>query len=339
MYNKWVVADIKTSLAKATFKPIVPVTMAIANLTGGGSQTGTFEELVCSPTLTTVIHQLIYLSSVNIFLSLTAFLGNTIILVALHKESSLYPPSKLLYRCLATTDLCVGLVTLPLFATYGMSIVHEDWSLCRYAFDAHFITGYALCMVSLLTLTAISVDRLLALSLGLRYRQVVTLKRTYIVVATFWVVSGVAALCYIIDHRITFWYGYIIIPSCLAISIASYAKIFHGLRNHHNQLQNHAEQQQPSQPNALNIARYRNAVYSALWVQLALVVCYLPYGIVSSLVAYSEPSFPIFFAGGITSVLLCFNSTLNPFLYCWKISEVRQAVKQTIRQALCFPWD
>ena len=49
MYNQWVVADIKTSLAKATFKPIVPVTMAIANLTGGGSQTGTFEELVCSP--------------------------------------------------------------------------------------------------------------------------------------------------------------------------------------------------------------------------------------------------------------------------------------------------
>ena len=33
-----------------------------------------------------------------------------------------------------------------------------------------------------------------------------------------------------------------------------------------------------------------------------------------------------------------FNSTLNPFLYWWKISEVRQAMKQTIRQALCCPW-
>ena len=74
--------------------------------------------------------------------------------------------------------------------TYRMSLVHEDWSLCRYAFDARLITSYALCAVSLLTLTAISVDRLLALLLGLRYRQVVT----YIVVAIFWVVSGVAAL-------------------------------------------------------------------------------------------------------------------------------------------------
>ena len=158
--------------------------MAMANLTGGGPQTATFKELVCSQTLTTGIHQeLVYLPPVNILLSLTAFLGNALILVALQKESSLHSPSKLLYRCLAATDLCVGLVIQPLAATYWMSVVHEDWSLCRYAFDAAYITGFALCSVSLLTLTAISVDRLLALSLGLRYRQVVTLKRTYIVVA------------------------------------------------------------------------------------------------------------------------------------------------------------
>ena len=37
---------------------------------------------------------------------------------------------------------------------------------------------------------------------------------------------------------------------------------------------------------------------------------------------------------GITSILMYFNSTLNPFLYCWKVREVRQAVKQTIRQEL-----
>ena len=41
---------------------------------------------------------------------------------------------------------------------------------------------------------------------------------------------------------------------------------------------------------------------------------------------------------GITVMLTYFISTLNPFLYCWKVKEVRQAVKQTIRQTLCFPW-
>ena len=37
-------------------------------------------------------------------------------------------------------------------------------------------------------------------------------------------------------------------------------------------------------------------------------------------------------------ILVFFNSTLNPFLYCWKITEVRRAMKQIIRQALCCPW-
>ena len=314
--------------------------MAVANLTGSGSiQTGRFEELMCSPTLTAGIHQqMIYLSAVNIFLSFTAFLGNVLILVALHKESSLHPPSKLLYRCLATTDLCVGLVTQPLMATMFVSIVHGDWSLCRYAFDAGFITGYTLCPVSLLTMTAISVDRLLALLLGLRYRQVVTLKRTYVIVATFWVVSGVAALCYIIDPLVTTWCGYIAGLSCLVISIASYTKIFRVLSHHHAQVQDHVEQQ-PSQPNVLNMARYRKAAYSALWVQLALVVCYVPYGTVVNVDAYSKSrSSHAIISRGITAVLVYFNSTLKPFFYCWKISEVRQAVKQTIRQALCCPW-
>ena len=179
--------------------------MERSNFTGSGTQTETFKELVCSPTLVGLIRQQysVSLSAVHIFLSFTAFLGNALILVALHKESSLHPPSKHLYRCLATTDLFVGLVFHPLSASFWISIVHEDWSLCRYAYDAGIITGYALCLVSLLTLTAISVDRLLALLLGLRYRQVVTLKRTCMIVATFWVVSGVAAVCYILDPRIT----------------------------------------------------------------------------------------------------------------------------------------
>ena len=309
--------------------------MAMANLTESGSETRTFENLYCSPTLTTGIRQeLVYLTTVTIFLSLTAFLGNALILVALQKESSLHPPSKLLYRCLATTDLCTGLVIHPLAATYLISVVHEHWSLCRYAYDGLTITTYALGSVSLLTLTAISVDRLLALLLRLRYKQVVTLKRTYIVVAIFWVVSVVTAVCSNLATPIALWYSYIGVPSCVVITVASYTKMFIALRHHQTQVQHHV-QQQPSQPNALNMARYRKAVYSALWVQMALVVCYLPHRTVSLFVSYYGLDESYLLAEGITAVLFYFNSTLNPFLYCWKISEVRQAVKQTIRQALC----
>ena len=98
--------------------------MAITNLTGGGTQTKTFEEVACSPTLLGGLQQYsIYLSAINIFLSFTAFVGNALILVAVRKEFSLHPPSKLLYRCLATTDICVGLVTHPLSECYLLDVL------------------------------------------------------------------------------------------------------------------------------------------------------------------------------------------------------------------------
>ena len=61
------------------------------------------------------------------------------------------------------------------------------------------------------------------------------------------------------------------------------AKIFLTLRQNQNQVHNHASQGQPSQAVPLNIARYRKAAFSALWVQVSLVVCYLPCGIVVAL--------------------------------------------------------
>ena len=277
-------------------------------------------------------------TAVHIFFSVTAFLGNSLIIVSLYKESSLHPPSKLLYRCLATTDLLVGLVAEPLCATVN---VLDSWTLehrgiFRYANEAVVITSLVLCGASLLTMTAISVDRLLALLLGLRYKQIVTLKRTYIVVATLWVSTLVASLCAIFDHHIMVFNGSIIILICLVISITSYTKIFCALSQHQAQVQDHS-QQQPIQPSALNMVRYRKAVYNALWVQLALVVCYAPYGIVEIVLSKTYSSHLWAFRD-ITIVLVYFNSTLNPFLYCWKISEVRQAVKRTIRQTLCCPW-
>ena len=303
------------------------------NFTRGGTKTKTFEEPVCSPSLIMggLQSASVSFAAVNIFLAVTAFLGNSLILVALHKESSLHPPSKLLYRCLATTDLLVGLVAQPLHVTYLMSEVHEHWSLRHYAGEAASITGVALCGVSLLTMAVISVDRLLALLLGLRYKEIVTLKRICIIIASFWVLCLVASLCIIFDQRITRLSILISIPLSLLISLVSYTKIFRTLRHHQAQLQ-----QQPSQPNALNMARYRKAVHSALWVQSVLVICYTPYLIVVFVITYSTTN--SFVAWEIANILVYFNSTLNPFLYCWKISEVRRAMKQTIRQALCCPW-
>ena len=117
--------------------------MTITNLTDEEKQTETFQKKkTCSPSLAGGLqYKTIYLSTVNILLLITAFHGNFLIFVALHRESSLHPPSKHLYRCLATTDLLVGLVSQPFNAVYWMLVVHK-----RYPRDAAYITSYALCV-------------------------------------------------------------------------------------------------------------------------------------------------------------------------------------------------
>ena len=184
------------------------------DITGSGTQTKTFEGSECSPYWVGEFKpQSISFSAVNILLSITATLGNSLILATLHKESSLHPPFKLLYRCLATTDLLVVLVTQPVAATYWMSLVHEHWS--RYARDVRYITVFTSCGVSLFTMTAISVNRLLVVLLGLRYKDIVTLRCTYIILAIVWVAFLVAGLFSHLDHRITLW--------CSLISISFFA--------------------------------------------------------------------------------------------------------------------
>ena len=305
--------------------------MAALNITADGQQK-TLED--CSPDLTTGLHgQLIFIAVLNSFLSVTTFLGNALILIALHKESSLHPPSKLLLRCLAITDLCVGLIAEPISVAYWMSRVNEHWNNCPHLSVARFVTSYILCGVSVATLTELSLDRLLAPLLGLRYRLVVTLKRTYLIVIATWVISAAFAALYFWSPVITLRYGSIGIPLCLIISIFSYTKIFFTLRHHNTQIHSH-NVQQPTQTNQLNIARYKKAVSNAIWLQLTLVACYLPHGVMAALRAKNGLSVSSYHAVIYTATLVFLNSSSNPILYSWKLDEVRQAVNDTIRQML-----
>jgi len=313
--------------------------MVLANITGAAQDLLFGEDLYCSPDITEGIHsQITSILAINVFVSISATLGNTLILVALHSESSLHPPSKLLLRCLATSDLCVGVTSEPLAIIYWIAVLNKRWDICRLAGTINFISSYVLCSVSLLTLTAISADRLLALLLGLRYKQVVTLKRIYVVLSSFWVVSTVAATMSVWNSLITFSYGYIGIAVCLTTSVYCYTKIFLNLRQLQSQVQDHRiHREVQSVTSPLNISRYKKAVNTALWLQLTLVACYLPHGISGALMFTEVKLSPsVFIAGQCTSTLIYFNSSLNPILYCWKIKEVKQAVKDTIKRFCWF---
>ena len=151
----------------------------------------------------------------------------------------------------------------------------------------------------------------------------------------FWILSIVGASTLFWNRLITSWFQYKVAALCLVTTTVAYTKIFCTLRHNQIHVQNHVDQGQTSQAISLDIARYRKAVYSALWVKGTLVICYLPYVVVVALQPQRGMSLSIYRAQQFTATLLYSNSSLNPLLYCWKIREARQAVKVTLRQLFC----
>ena len=267
---------------------------------------------------------------INIHLGTTAIAENTVILIALHKETSLHQPSKVLLRNLVASDLCVGFAQIP-YGVEGISILQGRWQTCRLLFLLRGIAGNISVSVSLLTITAISVDRLLALLLKLRHGQVVTIRKVNAVAIFSSVFNGTsnALLSYFSLNSWTVFLG-TNIAVCLATSTYCYIRIF--FRPRHQQTQVHIYPGVPKNQ-IIDMARYRKTVFSALWLQSALLFCCLPYLLLAPF-ALREieniSSYAILMPFMTTITLLFLNSTLNPILYCWRIREVRRVVKDTL---------
>ena len=218
--------------------------------------------------------------STGIFLSITATLGNVLILVALYKVSSVQAPTKLLLRPLTVTDLSVGVVVQPLFVPL---LLYPDFMTKIDIFIPIFLAqsglSYTLCPVSFLTATAMTIDRFLALRLRLRYRNVVNLPRVRVAIALCWFIGIYIGLNFI------FW-SYLIalrqIAVCfvlwMCIPLTFYTMICLTLRKRRVQEQ---ENNGPLSSNSgmfpSRLAIYKKTLSGIAWVQLALAAGYFPF--------------------------------------------------------------
>ena len=271
----------------------------------------------------------IMIAAVNILLSITASLGNILILIGLRNVSSLHPPTKLMFQCLAIADLGVGLIPQPQMVSKQLNVYKHVDSSC-----ASF--GIIFCGVSFFTVTALSVNRLLALLLGLRYRHVVTLRRVRAVIACSWFTTFLLVLVWKLRTNTANIIIIILITLSLIISLFSYTSIVLRLRHYQSRVRDNVHEGQANIGGIpLHLERYKRTVVSLALVQLALVICYVPF--LSFLIVEHLNVFPVtasLYPGlrDSTATLLFLNSSLNPFLYCWRIKELRQAVKATIKR-------
>ena len=270
---------------------------------------------------------------INVPLCLTALLGNAAVLFAMSKTDNFHSPAKIFLASLAVSDLAVGLIACPLFVScnvlasiYGFSIFDRPiWKVFS-------ILAYLLCIVSFLNVTTISVDRLLALRLHLRYNMVVTPRRSVVVVGVIWLTSALVSGMRQWNANLFYSTLALAIVACLAVTFIAYVNVYRIVRRHQAQIRSHEQQASHICGNRLRLTRLKNSALNTFYLCVLFLVCYVPYLSVIVAALIMERRLLIVFSVATTIALL--NSSLNPLLYCWRLREIRQIITQRVAE-LC----
>ena len=271
----------------------------------------------------------------NVLLSLTAITLNGVTIQALRRTSSLPKPLKTLLLSLAVSDLGVGVLCQPFYVVLLVKWLQgNSESTCT--LYTVFVSAMGLFSVpTFFGIMALSVDRFLAIHLHLRYQELVTHKRVVAAVISIWAFSALFSLARLWIPKDVFFMMFIVIALvCLLTTTLLYCKIYSVVRRHREQIEALQVQQGTENDEMVNPSRLRNSAAGTFYVYLVLLVCYLPQTCRFIAVVISGSST---FTKGLTYycwTLIFLNSSLNPVVYCLKMSHIRHAMLDILRNVL-----
>lgn len=262
-------------------------------------------------------------SALNAPLMLISILGNALVLAAVRRTPAIHSPSMTFLFSLAISDLLVGLIVQPLYIANTLTNIHFLKLLAG-------MMAFFVCGVSLDTITAISVDRLIALLYHLRYATMVTTSRVRYTIVAIWSIKVVSSGFYLWKKRECHLIAAVTTVICLIISTFSYIKIYLIVRHHQSQIHFQQQTVQGSSNAGNHMARLKRSAINTFLFYIFLIICYFPMYILSTLHGISYMNWATQWDFAHTAVFM--NSTINPILYCWRLRELRTAVVKTLRE-------
>lgn len=255
----------------------------------------------------------------NVPLMLACVTGNSLTLSAILRTPSLRSPSNIFMCSLAISDLLVGIIVQPVYIAYEL----KQEPPLTFAINVLFsFTG----VVSLCTMTAISVDRFMALQFHLRYQCLMTEKRAMYTSLSLWLFGILSSFVTLWNKTIMFAFLAVGIAICIFISTFSYTRIYLIVRQH--QFQIRAQQQVLRVP--MNVVRTKRSAISTFIYYICMILCYTPMFSFMSIVAI-RPSLSGLMVWKVGNTFVFMNSSINPILFCWRVRELRRAVLKLVR--------
>ena len=261
-----------------------------------------------------------------------AVFGNILVIRALLKASSIPANIKMLLLSLAVSDLALGLfaqllnaVVLRMAADRG----HNFDLLCPTILTVCYFSLFLLACASFLNVTAIAVDRLLAITLHLRYQELVTSKRVIIALVSVWLTSGGAAPLFVSLGIHNEMVAVIVEFVGILLTTVAYIHIYRAVRHHQNQIHSQLPQQIAQ---AMELFREKTSAFNAVHFYVVFVVRYLPHFCSKILLITDSAQSSFWLADRVTLVFVLLKSSINPVVYCWRYREIRQIMKSTVKK-------
>ena len=291
-----------------------------------------------APTLAYDEVEIIASAVVYVLLALLVILGNVLVIVAFKFNPRLQTTNNTFLVGLAVSDLLVGLISIPLWIYFSTcqqySTCVSNTKLLTFYSTVDIFTGCA----SVLQLTAISIERYLAITRPINHRAY-SMWIYYSMIAAAWGFAFIMAGLYPVQlHRWQKPYSIILATTCFAIPTlviwTVYAIIFKTARGTARARVHPAEvaTKRPVQ-NETKIAA-TIALITGLFV-----IAWLPFFVVNLLAEFCFPCLPAY-----PSILRLVrfvkwmhysNSMVNPLVYAYRNEAMRKAFKRLLLSCFC----
>lgn len=273
--------------------------------------------------------------------SVLATLGNSLVLIIVIKFPSLRTISNMLIFSLALTDVLVGVVVQPAFVIFiagKLSLVFNCSALVTYLFTEIYCVG-----LSLITLSLIACERFFAIVYPFKYINYMTKSRVATAVGIVWgawlLFNVICRALRVKNDEFFSPIASVIIGLNLVLNVVLYYKIFKIIRCHERQIheQNkvnielqardkHKADGCSSNMHGTSLStRETHMARTVAYITGVLVLCY-SFLMITSFADMLIENDGLFdhLLYPLAETVTFLNSSLNPFLYCWRCRDLRE---------------
>lgn len=297
-------------------------------------------ELATRSTLLVVLE-----SSILIILDLLAVSGNLLVCCVAYKTRQSQKVAKILIASLASTDLLVSVLVMPLSAS---AMISGHWILGHSTCVFHGFCMVAFATASMHTLGLISINRYVRVVKPTYFRRIFTVRKTILYVVVVWLLASLGStppllfgredyafqagkvLC-LYPFELTIAYTlfldiiFILLP--MVVMVFCYSCVFKAVRATNSQVSF------PMARRGNRVALVANIKETKITKTLAVVVlgfamCWLPVGVIDGIdTSRGSPTLPrqVYLFYGYMALL---SSTINPFIYGMMNRKFRKEYKK-----------